>query len=295
MSKVHNGPSAERSLVPETRLSANLQALVTLACERAIDPTLLRSAASGDLDAIEVVGRTLASEEGRLLEAVVTTLARTNTRQDVLVGMKLPVLRIAAELAERNTLDAYRRLSVDPESQSSTSYHPDLVLVDRARRSAIIIDVKRSLGGYSGGGSLTKLQKRMEAAACVLPEILWRDYQRLAVESVGIAIIDGARTSADIDDGLWSLSRLDDLLGVSGAGSAAQFAIEAFRSIFRDRWLAASPSTGEKAQIAAAPEEPHPPRSPEDQQPRRRGRPAKPRPSAAVKIGFFRPDIERIH
>lgn len=295
MSNTHRGPSAERSSVPGTRLPANLQALVTLACDRAIEPTLMRSAAGGDLDAIEIVGRTLASEEGRLLEAVVAALARTNARQDVLIGMKLPVLRIAAELAERNTLDAYRRLSVDPESQSSTSYHPDLVLIDRAKRSAIIIDVKRSLGGYSGGGSLGKLQKRMEAAACVLPEILWRHHQRLAVEAVGIAIIDGARTSADIDDGLWSLSRLDDLLGVSGAGSAAQSAIEAFRSAFRERWLTASPSTGEKAQIAAAPEEPHPPRSPEEQQPRKRGRPAKPRPSAGVTIGFYRPDAKRVH
>lgn len=295
MNKIHNGPSAERSSVPETRLPASLEALVTLACDRAIEPTLLRSAASGDLDAIEVVGRTLASEEGRLLEAVVITLARTNTRQSVLTGMKLPVLRIAAELAERNKLDAYTRLSVDPESQSSTSYHPDLVLIDRARRSAIIIDVKRSLGGYSGGGSLTKLQKRMEAAACVLPEILWRRHQRLAVESVGIAIIDGARTSADIDDGLWSLSRLDDLLGVSGAGSAAQSAIEAFRSAVRERWLAALPSTAEKSQNVVAPEEPHPPRSPEEQQPRKRGRPAKPRPPAGVTIGFYRPDANRVH
>lgn len=295
MSKIHNGRSAEPFPVPEARLPANLEALVTLACERAIDPTLVRSAAGGDLDAIESIGRMLASEEGRLLEAIVIALARSDTRQDVLVGMKLPVLRIAAELAERNTLDAYRRLSVDPESRSSTSYHPDLVLVDRARRSAIIIDVKRSLGGYSGGGSLGKLQKRMEAAACVLPEVLWRHHQRLAVESVGIAIIDGARTSADINDGLWSLSRLDDLLGVRGAGSAAQSAIEAFRSAFRGRWLTALPSTAEKSQNVVAPEEPHPPRPPEDQQPRRRGRPAKPQPSAPVKIGFFRPDIERVH
>nr|CAD6596248.1 hypothetical protein RTCK_00248 [Rhizobium sp. TCK] len=295
MSNTHHGRSAERTPVLETRLPASLEALVTLAYQRAIEPTLLRSAAGGDLDAIEVVGRTLASEEGRLLEAVVTTLARTNARQDVLTGMKLPVLRIAAELAERNKLDAYTRLSVDPESQSSTSYHPDLVLVERAKRSAIIIDVKRSLGGYSGGGSLGKLQKRMEAAACVLPEILWRDHQRLAVEAVGIAIIDGARTSADINDGIWSVSRLDDLLGVSGAGSAAQSAIEAFRSGFRERWLAALPSTAETSKNVVAPEEPTSPRSPEDRQPRRRGRPAKPRPSAAVKIGFFRPDKERIH
>lgn len=294
MKKTHHGQSAERNPVPDTKLPANLTALVTLACERAIEPTLLRSAAGGDLDAIEAVGRTLASEEGRLLEAVVTTLARTNTRQDVLTSMKLPVLRIAAELAERNTLNAYTRLSVDPESQSSTSYHPDLVLIDRARRSAIIIDVKRSLGGYSGG-SLGKLQKRMEAAACVLPEILWRHHQRLAVEAVGIAIIDGARISADIDDGIWSLSRLDDLLGVGGAGSAAQSAIGGFRSGFRERWLAALPSTAETSKNVVAPEEPTSPRLAEEQQPRKRGRPPKPRPSAAVKIGFFRPDIARVH
>ncbi|WP_281978885.1 hypothetical protein [Pseudorhizobium flavum] len=295
MKKILYGPSAEHLSVPETKLPASLEALVTLACERAIEPTLLRSAAGGDLDAIEVVGRTLASEEGRLLEAVVTTLARTNAHQDVLTGMKLPVLRIAAELAERNKLDAYNRLSVDPESQSSTSYHPDLVLVERPKRSAIIIDVKRSLGGYSGGGSLAKLQKRMEAAACVLPEILWRDHQRLAVETVGIAIIDGARTSAGIDDGIWSISRLDDLIGVAGAGSAARSALKAFRSTFRDRWLAALPSLSEGEPPMHVREEAHPSRLPEEQRPRKRGRPSRHQPPAGVTIGFYRPDAKRVH
>jgi hypothetical protein len=40
MSKTYDGQLAERSPVPETRLPASLEVLVTLACERAIDPTL---------------------------------------------------------------------------------------------------------------------------------------------------------------------------------------------------------------------------------------------------------------
>jgi hypothetical protein len=153
--------------------------------------------------ALEATGRCLAVAEGRLIEAVVTALARQCNDRAVLIGMKLPILPVAAELARRNKLAEFSRLSVDPDSSTRTSYHPDLVLVDRSRRSAIVVDVKRSLGGYKGTSSLLKLRQRMEAAACVLPELLWRDHQRTAVETVGIAIIDASRTSDEIDDGIW--------------------------------------------------------------------------------------------
>lgn len=293
MSNMHNGLSAGRSPITETELPAHLSALVALSCGRALEPTQLASAVGGDLDAIETVGRMLAVEEGRLLEAVVISLARTSTSNELFVGMKLPVSKLAADLAKRNKLESYQRLSLDLESQSCTSYHPDLVLVDRTTRSAIIIDVKRSLAGYSGSGSLLKLQKRMEAAAWVLPEILWRHHQRLAVDTVGIAIIDGSKTSSDIDGGIWSLDRLDDLLRVSGAGSAAQSCILAFREALKTRWLAALPSSATNGPLASPPDETPSLASAEKQIPRRRGRPRKHQPPA-ITVGFYRPG-GRIH
>ncbi|WP_395517389.1 hypothetical protein [Pseudorhizobium flavum] len=290
----HNGLSAERSPLPEIHLPPHLDALVALASERVLKPTQLASAVGGDLDAIEAVGRMLAIEEGRLLEAAAISLARTSTGNEVLVGMKLPVLKIAADIAKRNKLESYHRLSLDLESQSHSSYYPDLVLVDRTERSAIIIDVKRSLAGYSGSGSLLKLQKRMEAAAWVLPEILWRHHQRLAVETVGIAIIDGSKTTSDIDDGIWSLDRLDDLLGVPGAGSAAQSCILAFREALKTRWEAALPSSATNGPLASPPDEAPSLPSAEKQIPRKRGRPRKHQPPAAITVGFYRPG-GRIH
>lgn len=294
MDNMHNGLSAGRSPLPELQLPAHLNTLVALSCERALDPTQLTSATGGDLDAIEAVGRTFAVEEGRLLEAVVTSLGRTSTSNDVLIGMKLPILKLAAELAKRNKLESVHHLSLDPASQSRSSYYPDLVLVGRTTRSAIIIDVKRSLAGYSRSGSLLKLQKRMEAAAWVLPEILWRHHQRLAVETVGIAIIDGSKTTSDIDDGIWSLDRLDDLLGVPGAGSAAQSCILAFREALKSRWLAALPSPATNGSLASPPGEAPSLPSAEKQIPRKRGRPRKHQPPAAITVGFYRPG-GRIH
>lgn len=294
MSNTRTGLSAERSPIPEIHLPPHLSALVTQASERALVPAKLATAVGGDLDAIETVGRGVAIEEGRLLEAVVTSLARTSTSNDVLVGMKLPVLKLAAELAKRNKLESVHHLSLDPESQSRSSYYPDFVLVGRTTRSAIIIDVKRSLAGYSGSGSLLKLQKRMEAAAWVLPEILWRHHQRLAVETVGIAIIDGSKTTSDIDDGIWSLDRLDDLLGVPGAGSAAQSCILAFREDLKSRWLAALPSSATNQPSASPPDEAPSLPSAEEQMPRKRGRPRKQQPPAGITVGFYRPG-GRIH
>lgn len=294
MNNMQSGLSAGRSPLPETQLPAHLRTLVALSCERVLKPTQLTFAVGGDLDAIETVGRMLTIEEGRLLEAIVASLARTSTSNDVLVGMKLPVLKLAAELAKRNKLESVHHLSLDPESQSCTSYYPDLVLVDRIKRGAIIIDVKRSLAGYSGSGSLLKLQKRMEAAAWVLPEILWRHHQRLAVETVGIAIIDGSKTTSDIDDGIWSLDRLDDLLGVPGAGSAAQSCILAFREALRTRWHAALPSSATNRPFASPPDETRLLPSTEKQIPRKRGRPRKHQPPAAITVGFYRPG-GRIH
>lgn len=294
MHNMHNGLSAGRSPLPEQQLPAHLNTLVALSCERALDPTQLTSATGGDLDAIEAVGRMFAVEEGRMLEAVVTSLARTSTSNDVLVGMKLPVLKLAAELAKRNKLESVHHLSLDPESQSRSSYYPDLVLVGRTTRSAIIIDVKRSLAGYSGSGSLTKLQKRMEAAAWVLLEILWRHHQRLAVETVGIAIIDGSKITSDIENGIWSLDRLDDLLGVPGAGSAAQSCILGFREALKSHWLAALPSPATNGPLASPPDEAPSLPSAEKQIPRKRGKPRKHQPPAAITVGFYRPG-GRIH
>lgn len=286
------GPLAERTPLSEDHLALLLKPLTAQALETAVGSEALALAASGDLVAIETTGRCLAVEEGRLIEKIVIALARESPFWKPLTGLKMPILPVAAELAKRNRLHEYSRLSVDPTGESRSAYHPDLVLVSSSRKSAIVVDVKRSLAGYGGSGSLAKLQKRMEAAACILPELLWRDHQRTVIETVGIAIIDASKPSPDIDDGIWGLGRLDDLLEVNGSGVAALSAITAFRDAFRARWrTAVASSTSELPNVVAPahglaePEEPR----------RKRGRPRKQDNPTAVTVGLYRPAVKRLH
>lgn len=287
-----NGQLAERTRLTDDQLAFLLHPLIAEALENAVAPETMSLAASGDLIAIETVGRCLAVEEGRLIERLVVALARQSPDWKLLTGLKMPILPVAAELAKRNRLHEYSRLSVDPTGESRSAYHPDLVLVSSSRKSAIVVDVKRSLAGYGGSGSLAKLQKRMEAAACILPELLWRDHQRTVIETIGIAIIDASRTSPDIDDGIWGLGRLDDLFDVSGSGAAAQSAIEAFREGIKVRWrVAVASGASDTPDVTATARRPA-----EREEPRRkRGRPRKDDTPRAVTVGLYRPAFKRLH
>lgn len=286
-----NGLLADPSPLPATKLLHLLRPLITQAQEQSCDPSSMRLAASGELTALEATGRSLAVAEGRLIEGIVTALARQSFNHAVLVGMKLPVLPVAAELARRNRLAEYSRLSVDPDSNTRTSYRPDLVLVDRSRRSAIVLDIKRSLGGYNGSGSLLKLRQRMEAAACVLPELLWRDHQRTVVDTVGIAIIDASRTCDEIDEGIWGLSRLDELLSVEGAGAAALATVDAFRQCIKTRWRSAVASENRNQDTGDPVQEPV-----EDDPVRRAcGSASERKPVRPVTVGIFRPNAKLVH
>lgn len=291
-STITDGQLAEQTRLTDDQLVFLLHPLIAEALENAVAPETMSLAASGDLIAIETAGRCLAVEEGRLIERLVVALARQSPDWRPLTGLKMPILPVAAELAKRNRLHEYSRLSVDPTGESRSAYHPDLVLVSSSRKSAIVVDVKRSLAGYGGSGSLAKLQKRMESAACILPELLWRDHQRTVIETVGIAIIDASRTSPDIDDGIWGLGRLDDLLDVSGSGAAAQSAIEAFREGIKVRWrIAVASGANDTPDVTATARRP----AEREEPPRKRGRPRKDDTPRAVTVGLYRPAFKRLH
>ena len=140
----------------------------------------------------------------------------------------------------------------------------------------------------------------MQAAGLVLPEILWRHHNRLAVSHVSIAIIDGSRDDHDVSEGIWGLSRLDELIGVAEAGTMAQSAIDLFRRGICELWtdairefvgrdeasVHAAAAETQVSEIASAAEV----------KPKRgRGRPRKPEQPRTVTVGLFRPAARPIH
>ncbi len=59
----------------------------------------------------------------------------------------------------------------------------------------------------------------MLASAMVLPDWLYKTQKRLMVETVGVAIIDGASRPSDHAAGVWALAEIDDLLEIDGAAA----------------------------------------------------------------------------
>lgn len=295
MHKIHFGSSADTPPHALTTAPEAVAKLIEKAIAATMTPEIARSAVEGHAESLASLGRTIAVQEGHLLEAVIIALASTHPSRVTLTDLRLPVLPAAVEVIKRNRRKLYEGISFEAHSNPSAgTYHPDLVVVDATGRCAVIIDVKRSLSGYLGGSKLLELQQRMTASGLVLPDVLWRDHQRLAVETVGTAIVDGSKTSTDVSDGVWPLSRLDDLLQIEGASRLAIESMEAFRCGLRQQWQAAIAAAAAKdqrtaaASIAAAEAELSKSQTREIA-PRRRGRPPKARPS--IQVGVLGPGL----
>ncbi|RKE83262.1 hypothetical protein [Rhizobium sp. AG855] len=292
MENINFGPSADTpshvlKIAPEA-----VAKLIKQAIAATVTPEIARSAVEGDAGALASFGRAIAVQEGHLLEAVIIALASTHPARLALTDLRLAVLPAAIEVIKRNRRTLYQGISLEAPPQTGATYHPDLVIADPRGRYALIIDVKRSLSGYLGGSKLLELQQRMTASGLILPDLLWRDHQRLAVETVGTAIIDGSKTSTDVSDGVWPLSRLDELLQIEGAARLAIESMEAFRDGIRKEWQTAIAAAvkGQRAAAETVAAEAHlsQPQTKEIA-PRRRGRPPKARPS--IQVGLLGPGL----
>ncbi len=105
------------------------------------------------------------------------------------------------------------------EAPAKGSYTPDLIVVNRARHTAYILDLKRSLASYGDTSRLEELKMKMMAAAMVLPDWLYKTQKRLMVDAVEVAIVDGASRPSDHASGVWALSEIDDLLEIDGVAA----------------------------------------------------------------------------
>jgi hypothetical protein len=161
--------------------------------------------------------RAVSFREGKLLEQAVERLAKANP--DILVltqSLKLPLVKAAMEAVAGNDWSNLGGVKLDCEAPAKGSYTPDLIIVNRARHTAYILDLKRSLASYGDTSRLEELKLKMMASAMVLPDWLYKNQKRLMVDAVEVAIVDGASRPSDHANGVWALSELDDLLEIDG-------------------------------------------------------------------------------
>ncbi|WP_286083566.1 MULTISPECIES: hypothetical protein [Agrobacterium] len=164
--------------------------------------------------------RAVSFREGKLLEQAVERLAKVNPDLIVLMqSIKLPLVKAAIEAVAGNDWRQLEGVRLDCEAPAKGSYTPDLIVVNRARRAAFVLDLKRSLASYGDTSRLEELKLKMLASAMVLPDWLYKTQKRLMVETVGVAIIDGASRPSDHAAGVWALSEIDDLLEIDGAAT----------------------------------------------------------------------------
>lgn len=164
--------------------------------------------------------RAVSFREGKLLEQAVERLAKANPNILVLMqSIKLPLVKAAIEAVAGNHWRQLEGVRLDCEAPAKGSYTPDLIIVNRAKRAAFVLDLKRSLASYGDTSRLEELKLKMLASAMVLPDWLYKTQKRLMVETVGVATIDGASRPSDHAAGVWALSEIDDLLEIDGAAA----------------------------------------------------------------------------
>ncbi|SDF62435.1 hypothetical protein [Agrobacterium pusense] len=90
--------------------------------------------------------RAVSFREGKLLEQAVERLAKVNPDLVVLMqSIKLPLVKAAIEAVAGNDWRQLEGVRLDCEAPAKGSYTPDLIIVNRAKRAAFVLDLKRSL------------------------------------------------------------------------------------------------------------------------------------------------------
>lgn len=202
-------------------LETNLDTLIEKAVSAVAVSTSAPDAILGYFLCLASRIRAVSFHEGRLLEQAIAAIGQRNPDLVVLSqALKLPVTPAALEAVAHNRSGTLRGLTFDADARTRLSYTPDLVLVNQRYASAIVLDVKRSVASYLDTHRLTELKTKMLATSLILPDWLYKEHKRLTVESVGIAIVDGASAPSDHANGIWALSEIDDLLEIDGAADA---------------------------------------------------------------------------
>jgi len=198
--------------------------------------TALMAALASGLSDVSSQLRGVPAAEGRLIERGIQMIAGLNPELVVLTeNIRLPVSKAALDVVERNDPRHYASLTLDADSGGRRGYTPDMIIVNRVTKIAHVVDVKRSLSSYDAV-RLQELKKRMLAGALTVPDLLYQEHHRLAVEAVQVVILDAQNASRDASSGIWPVSDLDHLLGVEGAGKAVAYLRRTFQTAVEQVW-----------------------------------------------------------
>lgn len=201
-------------------VEADLDVLIDRAIDAIADGEPIEDEILGHYVHIASLVRAVSFREGKLLEQAVYRLAKANPNVTVLTqSLKLPLVKAALEAVSGNDWGNLDGIKLDCEASAKGSYTPDLIVVNRARHTAYILDIKRSLASYGDTSRLEELKFKMMASAMVLPDWLYKTQKRMMVDTVEVAIVDGASRPSDHATGIWALSEIDDLLEIDGVAA----------------------------------------------------------------------------
>jgi hypothetical protein len=201
-------------------VEADLDLLIDRAIAAIADGEPIEDEILGHYVHIASLVRAVSFREGKLLEQAVQRLAKANPNITVLTqSLKLPLVKAALEAVSGNDWSCLDGIKLDCEAPAKGSYTPDLIVVNRARHTAYILDLKRSLASYGDTSRLEELKLKMMASAMVLPDWLYKHHKRMMVDTVEVAIVDGASRPSDHATGIWALSEIDDLVEIDGVAA----------------------------------------------------------------------------
>ncbi|TPI59861.1 hypothetical protein FJ420_21310 [Mesorhizobium sp. B3-1-3] len=180
----------------------------------------------GDYASLFGFFRSAVMQEGRLVETAVGQEILRNPNLTLLPVRPMPIVPAAQEMLKRTPADQLKGVRFPSRVHASESYRPDLFVVNRARHSGLILDIKRSLISYRPQ-EVDRLRFRMLAVAAIAPEWVAEHQHTLLVE-VETAIIDAADEVSDHERGVFRLSEIDMLLETQGAAESIRQVRDAF-------------------------------------------------------------------
>jgi hypothetical protein len=244
--------------VTYAEVEADLDRLIDNAIATIIDGEPVEDEILGHYVQIASQVRAVSFREGKLLEYAVERLAKANPAVTVLSqSLRLPLVKSAMETVTGNNWSSLDGITIDCEAPAKGSYTPDLIIVNRSRHVGYILDLKRSLASYLDTGRLDELKIRMMAAALILPDWLYKNHKRMMIDTVGVAIIDGASRPSDHGNGIWALDEIDDLLEIDGVAACmaelrSRFGVRVRQLLEAEARKAIDAATGKRPHATAA-------------------------------------------
>lgn len=210
----------ESQALPETPFQEQIASLLSEQFDARSLKARVSDAVRGGPEVTRTLLQALTQAEGALAEQAIGVFAQSNPDLVVLRDpISLPVTEAALELVDLNEPSALRCVAVSSNRRARRDYRPDLLIVDRKTGVATIIEVKRSLAAYDSA-RVDAMTRTMLAASMSLPELSFKELRRLSISHVDIALVVADNRKANLERGVWPADRIDELIGVVGAGKA---------------------------------------------------------------------------